>query len=74
MRCREDVAAVTERLKSAVESETAIGGWTARFRVSCGMALFPADGHTAEAVVREADAAMYQAKRLGRQTLATAAS
>ncbi|MGD1068551.1 MAG: diguanylate cyclase [Bryobacteraceae bacterium] len=44
------------------------------FRVSCGMALFPADGRTAEAVVREADAAMYQAKRQGRQTLVTAAS
>jgi GGDEF domain-containing protein len=38
------------------------------------MALFPADGRTAEAVVREADAAMYQAKRQGRQTLVTAAS
>jgi diguanylate cyclase (GGDEF)-like protein len=74
VRCREDVAAVTERLKAAVESETEIGGWTAMFRVSCGMALFPADGHTAEAVVREADAAMYQAKRQGRQTLAATAS
>jgi diguanylate cyclase (GGDEF)-like protein len=74
IRSRQDVVSVTNRLKSAVESETLIGGWSAVFRVSCGMALFPADGRTAEAVVREADAAMYQSKRDGRHTLAATAS
>lgn len=74
IRCREDAVSVTDQLKSAVESETVIAGWSAVFRVSCGMALFPADGRTAEAVVREADAAMYQSKREGRHTLAATAS
>jgi diguanylate cyclase (GGDEF)-like protein len=74
IRSRQDVVSVTDRLKSVVESETLIGGWSAVFRVSCGMALFPADGRTAEAVVREADAAMYQSKRDGRHTLAATAS
>jgi diguanylate cyclase (GGDEF)-like protein len=74
VRSREHAVSLRDRLKTAVESETEIGGWTSMFRVSCGLALFPADGHTAEAVVREADAAMYQAKRKGRQTLQALAS
>ena len=38
----------------------------AQFRVSIGISLFPADAGDGEALLRNADAAMYRAKQLGR--------
>lgn len=39
---------------------------------SCGVAVYPADGATADAVLREADAAMYRAKEAGRDRIEVA--
>jgi diguanylate cyclase (GGDEF)-like protein len=57
----EVIAPLRRRLVEAVQSETG---------VSCGLAIFPDDGHTAEAVVREADAAMFRVKRNRRMLVA----
>jgi diguanylate cyclase (GGDEF)-like protein len=57
-----ELSILAGRLKAAVEGER-IPGRNGNVRVSCGTALFPDDGHTAHDVMREADMAMYHAKR-----------
>jgi diguanylate cyclase (GGDEF)-like protein len=59
---RGEVATLAERLRSAVESKPLPGDYTAWIRISCGVAIFPEDGHSAHDVMRKADAAMYKAK------------
>jgi diguanylate cyclase (GGDEF)-like protein len=41
---------------------------------SAGAAVFPEDGATADALLRSADAALYQAKKAGRDRTASASS
>jgi diguanylate cyclase (GGDEF)-like protein len=60
---RAELATLAQRLKAAVESETIPGSSQKNVQTSCGIALFPNDGDTAHDVMREADAAMYSAKR-----------
>jgi diguanylate cyclase (GGDEF)-like protein len=64
---RGEVGALGERLKMAVESEP-VPGYDVPLRISCGVAVFPEDGNSAHDVMREADAAMYQAKRQSRMS------
>jgi diguanylate cyclase (GGDEF)-like protein len=60
---RRDLANLAERLNSAVKSEPISGMFSESMRASCGVAVFPDDGHTVQEVMREADLAMYHAKR-----------
>lgn len=60
---RAELRNIAERLQDAVQKEPVCEGLPWRIRVSCGMALFPDDGRTVHQVLREADAAMYVAKR-----------
>jgi diguanylate cyclase (GGDEF)-like protein len=60
---RSDLANLAERLNSAVKSEPLSGMFSQPMRASCGVAVFPDDGHSAQEVMREADLAMYHAKR-----------
>ena len=46
-----------------------IDGVAVHVGASIGVALFPADGETADALVRNADAAMYAAKASGRDAV-----
>lgn len=65
----EDVAALDRCARRLIErlSETyLINGLEHRVSASIGLALFPADGRDAEALLAHADAAMYQAKDGGR--------
>lgn len=58
---------VAERMRAAVESKVNEGGpWKQTVTVSIGVAVFPEDGRTAEQLLAAADAAMYVAKRQGR--------
>ncbi len=51
------------RLHGAVESPVEVGpGHMVEVGMSMGLALYPADGETVDALLRQADAAMYQAK------------
>ena len=54
---------VTRRIRERLAAETFPGG---RVTLSIGVAEFPADGETPEFVLRAADAALYRAKREGR--------
>jgi diguanylate cyclase (GGDEF)-like protein len=64
---RAQVTALAERLKSVVEATPVAGHPARRMRISCGVAIFPDDGTSAHDVMREADVAMYQAKRRRRE-------
>ncbi len=57
------LARVAERLHHAVETSVNVAeGQTATVGLSMGLALFPADAQNGDALMRLADAAMYQAK------------
>lgn len=58
----EDSAAVAERLRSSIEHE--LRAW--RMTASLGVAAFPEHGHAPLALIAAADAALYDAKRAGR--------
>ncbi len=59
---------VAERMRQAVEERINDGStaWPQTVTVSIGVATYPEDGKTAEAVLSAADQAMYVAKRQGR--------
>jgi diguanylate cyclase (GGDEF)-like protein len=70
---RKEAAVVAERIRARVAAEPFGGGAEpARVTVSLGVAMFPGQGDTAEAVVGRADAALYEAKRNGRNQVVTA--
>ena len=60
---REQLSQLARKLFNVVSAPLKIGKLELVVRPSIGIAIFPADGVTAEALLRSADAAMYQAKR-----------
>jgi diguanylate cyclase (GGDEF)-like protein len=63
---------VGERIRRAIEAESFPGEShlpLGRLTISMGIATFPADGMTANALIHAADQALYQAKALGRNRL-----
>ena len=58
-----DAYALVQRLLATVAAPLAAGGRTLRVQASVGVAVFPADGETADVLVRNAEAAMERAKR-----------
>ncbi len=61
------IAQAAERLIADVSQPLVIDGQSAVVSVSIGIAL-PGDGATAESLLKEADLALYEAKRAGRHT------
>lgn len=61
---------VAEGIRRRVEESTFGAG--INVTVSCGVASYPADGGTANGLLAAADAALYQAKRAGRNVVRTA--
>jgi len=61
-----DCRIVAEKLLQALAPEFRAAGRRLRLGVSVGISLFPSDGGDGEALLRNADAAMYRAKQLGR--------
>ena len=59
---------MAERVLAAAAEPVTIEGHDLRGSASIGIALFPKDGDDAEALLRNADTAMYHAKNLGRGT------
>jgi len=55
-----------QRIRAAVIAPLVLGEQTIEISASIGVALYPGDGATPEALLMNADAAMYQAKALGR--------
>jgi diguanylate cyclase (GGDEF)-like protein len=66
---------VAERLRREVEQAAFAAGAhgpMVKATVSIGVAVFPVDGRTADGLMREADLAVYQAKRQGRNRVVIA--
>jgi len=61
---------MAERIRARLADDAVIGK---KLTISLGVAQFPADGETPEALLARADAALYQAKRDGRDRIVRAA-
>ena len=64
----EDVTRVAERLLAAVSEPIRLDQHDIAVTASLGISLYPQDGDDAEALLKNADAAMYQAKDAGRHS------
>lgn len=62
----EDAATVAERIQHWVTEPVALGDRLAHIGVSMGIAVFPHDGEDSETLLKNADIAMYHAKKLGK--------
>jgi diguanylate cyclase (GGDEF)-like protein len=62
----DDALEVAARAVDAVQEPVCIGGVDVRTSASIGIALYPADAATAEALAAHAEAAMHRAKQRGR--------
>ncbi len=61
-----DCQVVAEKILRALEPPFSVDGREFSIGASIGLSLFPADAGDGEALLRNADAAMYRAKQLGR--------
>ena len=60
-----DCQTIAEKVLRALESEFRVDGRGFRIGASIGISLYPADAGDGEALLRNADIAMYRAKHLG---------
>ena len=63
---RDDMSLLAEKILKIVEQPMLLDGQELRISVSIGIATAPYDDVSAEYLIRDADAAMYEAKRQGR--------
>ena len=63
---RNDVTEVAQKLLAAIEAPLHAEGRPLSVTASLGVAMFPADGASAEVLIKHADTAMYLAKARGR--------
>jgi diguanylate cyclase (GGDEF)-like protein/PAS domain S-box-containing protein len=61
-----DITALVDKLLSQMSQPLTLAGREVRPTCSIGVAVFPQDGDDADTLLRNADAAMYRAKELGR--------
>jgi len=61
-----DAVAFAERIRRGVEASISAPGGKGPLTVSIGLAAFPDDGKTQDELLRDADEALYQSKRTGR--------
>lgn len=59
---------IAERIKNEFSASRAVGGNDVFLTVSIGIAVFPQDGDTLEDLLKDADTAMHEAKKSGRNT------
>ncbi|MFK8019208.1 MAG: EAL domain-containing protein [Pseudomonadales bacterium] len=64
----QDAQLVAERLLQEFEKPFALEGDEFEITASMGISLFPVDGETTEALIKQADTAMYSAKDAGKNT------
>jgi diguanylate cyclase (GGDEF)-like protein len=61
---------IADKLRATLAADYIINGLNYHMSSSIGLAVFPEDGDTAERVIQNADVAMYQAKKNGRNAVA----
>jgi len=64
----EDAAKIAQKLLDAVAEPMRVEGHELFITTSIGIALYPSDGDSAEALLKNADNAMYRAKEAGRNS------
>jgi len=64
--CNQDIVLVTQRIFNTLATPFDIGGYELYVTASIGISRYPDDGSTADALLKHADAAMYLAKREGK--------
>lgn len=64
----ENTALVAQKILDTVSRQEVLEGHDVYVNASIGIAIFPEDGMDAETLIKNADAAMYRAKQLGRNT------
>ncbi len=62
------LSAVARKMLAAVSEPMLLEGRSLWVTGSCGIAMFPGDGEDAQTLLKNADAAMYQAKAAGKNT------
>lgn len=67
---REDADAVATKILHELREPFSLGSGDFRISVSVGIAVFPQDGVTESELIRNADAAMYQVKKSGKNGIA----
>lgn len=65
----EDIADTVRRIIDIVAEPASVGGLELHVTCSVGISMYPSDGTDAETLLRNADAAMYKAKELGRNNV-----
>jgi diguanylate cyclase (GGDEF)-like protein/PAS domain S-box-containing protein len=68
--CDADAEAVAEKVLAALDATIALDGAEFQIGASIGIAVGPRDGADAAELIKHADAAMYEAKRTGRDAYA----
>lgn len=63
------VSALAKKIRKAVGASHAIDGHDLRIGVTIGVSVYPQNGEDAESLIANADAAMYRAKRSGRDQI-----
>jgi diguanylate cyclase (GGDEF)-like protein len=66
VRSRAEVEEIADRLERCMDGPFAIEGYTVYGSASVGIALYPDDGDSKDALLKTADAAMYKVKHAGR--------
>jgi diguanylate cyclase (GGDEF)-like protein/PAS domain S-box-containing protein len=66
VRAPENADLVARKLLAALDEPIVLGNASTRISASIGVSVYPFDGGDADALVKQADAAMYHAKRLGK--------
>lgn len=61
-----DAAITAEKIIAALTQPHLVSGYELRVTISIGISIYPDDGKDIETLIRNADTAMYQAKKLGR--------
>ncbi len=67
----ESVSVTARRILETVRQPRTLADQELRVTVSIGVAMFPEDGETADALLKNADTAMYRAKQQGRDNFQT---
>jgi len=66
IRHREDVSEIARRLIEVLQPEFLLEGYSLNVTASIGIAMYPRDGIDGSTLLQNADAALYQAKKCGR--------
>jgi diguanylate cyclase (GGDEF)-like protein len=64
----ESVINIVEKIVSSFEEPFKLSSYEVNTTVSIGICMYPTDGHDVDSLMKAADAAMYKAKEVGRNT------